>query len=512
MSPTAIGIIRISGPDAVAVADRVFRGKDEKKLAAHASYTIHYGWVVEDGETLDEVLALLMRGPHSYTAEDVVEIHCHGGVFVLQRILACVLKNGAKPAEPGEFTKRAFLAGRIDLSQAEAVADLLSSRNIYALQSSTRQLRGDLSQGINSIRAEVLHELAAIEAALDDPDAYDMDGYSNGLALKVGEWQRRIRKLVDSFRTGKLLKEGINTVIAGKPNTGKSSVMNLLLGQERSIVTEVPGTTRDLIEEGIYLDGMSLVLSDTAGLRDTKDLVEGLGIEKAKEALAKADLILLVLDASMPLDEDDRAAIELVGGSKVPGKGIAADDGIAADEGKAAGEGEAAGECIAADEGEAVGECKAAGECEASGVNKVGGVSKVGGASKVVLLANKVDLGPPVWDTKDLEKQTGYPVVLFSAKERTGGEELVGVVRQLFYSGEVTFNDQVYVTNIRQHRLLCEAGDCLDKVKQSIEQGMPEDFFAIDLMGCYENLGQVVGESVEEDLIDEIFSKFCMGK
>lgn len=446
MAPSGIGIVRISGPEAVAVADRLYRGKKkEKKLAEMKSHTIHYGWIVEKEQVLDEVLVMLMRGPHSYTGEDTVEIDCHGGVLAVKRVLEAVLHAGARIADPGEFTKRAFLNGRIDLSQAEAVMDVISAKSEYALQSSVSQLQGSVRRAVKEIREKLLYEIAFIESALDDPEHISLDGYPEKLEGIVQEEKRKIEKLLKSADDGKMLQEGIKTVILGKPNAGKSSLLNLLVGEEKAIVTDIAGTTRDVLEEQISLGGISLRMLDTAGIRSTADKVEQIGVERAKEHAKNADLILYVVDASVPLDENDGQIMELLKGRKT------------------------------------------------------------------ILLLNKSDL-ETVISKEELTVRIDAPVLNISAREETGLAELEALIKEMFFQGEISFNDEVYITNMRQKRALEEALESLKLVENSIAMGMPEDFFSIDLMNAYERLGSIIGEAVGEDLVNEIFSKFCTGK
>ena len=445
MTNSGIGIVRLSGEDAFSIIDKIYKGKSPKLLSEQKSHTIHYGYIMDGEQTIDEVLVLLMRGPHSYTGEDTVEIDCHGGVFVTRKILETVIKYGARPAEPGEFSKRAFLNGRMDLSQAEAVIDIISSKNDYALQSSVNQLKGSVHNKIKEIREVILYHTAFIESALDDPEHISVDGYGDSLLGVVKDLQQKIQRLLDTADDGRIIKEGIKTVIVGKPNAGKSSLMNVLVGEEKAIVTEIAGTTRDVLEENIQLQGVSLNIMDTAGIRDTSDIVEKIGVDKAREMAQKADLILYVVDSSVPLDENDEEIMSMLGGKKA------------------------------------------------------------------IILYNKTDL-TPVIPLEELREKTGHPVIPISAKEETGIMELEDKVKEMFFGGELSFNDEVYITNARHKAALEEADKSLDLVRNSIEMGMPEDFFSIDLMNAYENLGKILGESVGEDLVNEIFSKFCMGK
>ena len=446
LSPAGIGIIRISGDDALTVADRVFRSAGgRKRLADQKGYTVHYGHITEDGEVIDEVLALVMRAPHSYTTENCVEIQCHGGLLVLKRILAAILRNGARMAEPGEFTKRAFLGGRIDLSQAEAVMDLISAKNEDSRKSSLRQLSGSLSEKVKELRAKILYESAYIESALDDPEHISLEGYPEHLKAVLQPLVQEMEKLAETFSSGRVLRDGIQTVILGKPNAGKSSLMNVLVGENRAIVTDVEGTTRDILEEQIHLRGISLNIIDTAGIRETDNIVEKIGVDKARNTVDKADLILYIVDGSRPMDENDRQIIELIGDRKA------------------------------------------------------------------IVLLNKSDLAQ-VLSIEDVERAAGRPVLAVSAKEQTGIDALEERIEEMFLSGEIDFNDELIITNDRHRTALEEAVHSLRLVLQSIEDGMTEDFFTVDLLNAYEELGSIIGESMEDDLADEIFKRFCMGK
>ena len=313
MSPSGIGIVRISGAGAVRTAGKIYRSPGGKKrLEDVPSHTIHYGYIYDGDLMADEVLVMVMRGPRSYTGEDTVEINCHGGLLAVRRVLEAVLHAGARMAEPGEFTKRAFLNGRIDLSQAEAVMDVINAGSEYALDSSLSQLNGSVMRSVRKIREEILYEIAFIESALDDPEHISLEGYPERLEEKTAQEKERIERLIRSFSEGKMIREGIRTVIVGKPNAGKSSLMNMLVGEEKAIVTDVAGTTRDVLEEQVMLEGISLRMMDTAGIRETSDLVEQIGVERARKYAREADLILYVVDASVPLDENDREILEII--------------------------------------------------------------------------------------------------------------------------------------------------------------------------------------------------------
>ncbi len=443
MSESGIGIVRLSGEDAIEIADKIFRGR--RPLKEEKTYTIHYGHVVEDGEVIDEVLVMLMRAPKSFTGEDTVEFDCHGGVLVVQRVLEALLRSGANLAEPGEFTKRAFLNGKMDLAQAEAVIDIIEAKNTYALQSGMRQLRGSLTEKISNLRAKILEEIAFIEAALDDPEHYSLEHYPKTLKKKLAPWIEEISVLIRSYTDGVVMKEGIDTVILGRPNAGKSSLLNLLAKKERAIVTDIAGTTRDTLTEHIKMAGISLNITDTAGIRQSEDVVEQIGVSKAKLAAEDADLVLCVLDGLEELSEDDREILQSI-------------------------------------------------------QNK-----------KAIVLVNKSDK-ETVLHLDKVREHTAHKVIAFSAKEGTGSKEMEDAIKEMFYHGKINFNDQVYVTNIRHKECLEEAKDSLEMVLQSIAEGQPEDFFSIDLLNAYELLGSITGETMEDDVVNEIFSKFCMGK
>lgn len=446
MSASGIGIVRISGDEAMEVISRIYRSKNgNKDIKKVKSHTIHYGFIYDGEEVVDEVLVMIMKGPHTYTGEDTVEIDCHGGVYAMKRVLETVLKNGAEIAEPGEFTKRAFLNGRLDLSQAEAVMDVIQAKNSMALKSSVEQLKGSVLRAVKEIRSKLIYHIAYIESALDDPEHISLDGYPQELLEVVEKESKEISELLKTADDGRMIQEGIKTVILGKPNAGKSSLLNYLVGEDRAIVTEIAGTTRDILEEYISLNGITLRVIDTAGIRDTEDVVEKIGVGKARQMAEDADLILYVVDSSMPLDENDQEIMELLKGRKS------------------------------------------------------------------ITIYNKTDLTPVV-DVEFLKEKTASPVIPISAVEETGISQLEDEIRRMFFQGELSFNDEVYITNARHKAALEEALESLKLVKNSIEMGMAEDFFSIDLMNAYESLGRIVGESVGEDLVNEIFSKFCVGK
>ncbi len=446
MSESGIGIIRVSGPEAVEIVSRIYRSKGGKKdINKVPTHTIHYGYIYDGEELIDEVLVMVMRAPRTFTGEDTVEIDCHGGVYAMKRVLETVLKNGGKTASPGEFTKRAFLNGKMDLSQAEAVMDVIQAKNEYALKSSVEQLKGSVQKAVKDIRKDLIYHIAYIESALDDPEHISLEGYAQELLGIVEKSQKEIDHLLKSASDGKIIKEGIRTVILGKPNAGKSSLLNVLVGENRAIVTDIEGTTRDILEEYINLHGISLRMIDTAGIRETEDVVEKIGVNRARDMAKEADLILYVVDSSRPLDENDEEIISMLD------------------------------------------------------------------SRKAIVLYNKTDLEPKV-DMETLKNRVNRPVISVSAKEEIGIRELEKEIKNMFFSGEISFNDEVYITNARHKEALMEAADSLGLVKNSIEMDMPEDFFSIDLMNAYESLGRIIGEAVGEDLVNEIFSKFCMGK
>lgn len=446
MTNSGIGKVRLSGPDAVAIANRIYKSPGGKKNLLNAdSHTIHYGYIYDGDRLIDEVLVLLMKAPRSYTTEDMVEIDCHGGVVVMKKILETVIKYGARPAEPGEFTKRAFLNGRIDLTQAEAVIDVINAKNEYALSSSVRQLRGSVYNKIGEIRKHIIGNVAFIEAAMDDPEHINADNFGEELRIGVLNDIKDLKKLLDSADNGRMLKEGIKTVIVGKPNAGKSSLLNALVGDERAIVTDIAGTTRDTLEESINVHGIPLNIVDTAGIRDTEDIVEKIGVNKAKTFAQDADLIIYVVDGSTTLDENDDSIIEMIQDKKA------------------------------------------------------------------IVLLNKIDLD--LVTTKEmLESKLNHPVLEISARQEQGMDEFENLLKEMFFNGNISFNDEIYITSIRHKTAISDALESLNMVLQSIDDGMPEDFFSIDLMNAYETLGSIIGESAGEDLIDTIFSDFCMGK
>lgn len=456
-----IGVIRISGDDALTVAGKIFRKRsqidltsecekdgiqyDDKYFWKKESHTIHYGFIVDNGKVIDEVMVLLMKKPNSYTREDVVEIDSHGGPFIVKKILETVLKNGAVLAEPGEFTKRAFLNGRIDLAQAEAVMKLISSENNYALDSALSQLEGNLSKYIENIRQDILHDMGYIEAALDDPEHYELGEFRFELKDKLQNDREKLNELIEHFDDGRMKSEGINTVIVGKPNAGKSSLMNLLLDEERAIVTNVAGTTRDILEERVKLGDVILNLVDTAGIHETNDIVENIGVNKAIEYADKCDFIIYVVDSSERLDDSDFQIIDILQ------------------------------------------------------------------QKKGVILMNKSDLNPVI-TVEDIQKKLNWECITFSNETKQGMKELENYVNNSFLDGNISFNNQVYLTGIRHKEAVISAIESINAVLQAIDDDMPEDFYTIDMMDAYKELGLINGETASEDLVNKIFKEFCMGK
>lgn len=440
-----VSIIRISGEKAVECAEQIL-SFSHKKLSDCKSHTVHYGYVVDKtGNRVDEVLVLLMCAPNSYTREDVVEIQCHGGIFICREILDLILSTGVRMAEPGEFTKRAFLNGRIDLSQAEAVMDLIESKSRYARESSFSQLNGSIKYKIVEIRDTIINDVAFIEAALDDPEHIDIQSFSDQLEREIDSCINDLKRMMDNYENGRLIKEGVQTVIVGRPNVGKSSLLNAMIGVDRAIVTDIPGTTRDTLEEDVRLGDILLHIIDTAGIHNTEDPVEKIGIEKAKTNMLQADLCLLLIDGSSELTEED---IQLL--------------------------------------------------------NEIS-------QSNAIVLLNKNDLNVKV-TAQQLMKYTDKKIISFSTKTGSGRRELEEYMKEQFYMGHISFNDEVYITNERQKQAIADSYKSLIHVKESMELQLGEDFYTIDLMSAYESLGTVIGESVDDDLVDTIFRKFCMGK
>jgi len=455
LSNSGIGIIRISGIDAIPIADKIFRAKKQgKKLKDMKSHTIHYGFIYDEENVIDEVMVVIMKGPNSYTTEDTIEIDCHGGILVMNRILETVINQGARIAEPGEFTKRAFLNGRIDLSKAEAVMDIIVSKNDFALKSSMQQLNGRLSNEIVLLRKKILSQIAYIEAAIDDPENYELSDFIESLQVTNQKIIKRITHLLKCSENGKILKDGIKTVIVGKPNAGKSSFLNKMIGEEKAIVTNIAGTTRDILEEHIRINGIGLNIIDTAGIHSTEDIVEKIGVSKAKKIAKDADLIIFIVDASVPIDDSDKEIVRLI-------------------------------------------------------MNQ-----------KVLVLLNKIDLNAVIteedvhhlfFDVSKREKKT-YRIIKTSTIKNLGLREFEETIQEMFINRELVENDEIFITNMRHKEALNETKKSLQFVEKSLINKMPEDFLSIDLMNAYESLGLIIGEQIGEDLVNEIFANFCMGK
>ena len=452
-----IGIIRVSGSESMKIVDSIFHpGKfnneenealiDKSYLQQQKSHTIHYGFIIDgNNEVVDEVMVSVMKAPATYTREDVVEINCHGGNYILQRVMQLLLEKGAFLAEPGEFTKRAFLNGRIDLSQAEAVMKMISSKNEFALQSAVKQLEGSVSKYIQQIREQILYEMGRIESALDDPEHYDLTGYSDELFDKTEQQIVSLQRLLDRFENGRMKSEGINTVIVGKPNAGKSSLMNILLDEDRAIVTDIAGTTRDALQESVRLGGLMLNLIDTAGIHNTEDTVEKIGVDRAKQYIEQADFILFVVDGSEEWSDEDEQILPLIA------------------------------------------------------------------QKKGIILLNKADLKAKVSELF-LKDKLSWDTIAFSNETKQGLQQLEQYITDKFERGDLQFNDQICLTSIRHKKAVMQAVNALHRVEQSIKDGMPEDFFTIDLMEAYQQLGLINGDTATEDLVNKIFEEFCMGK
>jgi len=444
----AISIVRLSGDEAVNIANKVYHS-GSKDLMAVPSHTIHYGHIIDprNSQLIDEVMLSVMRAPKTFTREDVVEINCHGGIVVVNQILQLLLREGARMAEPGEFTKRAFLNGRMDLSQAEAVMDLIRAKTDKAMHVALNQLDGDLSSLIRSLRQEILNTLAQVEVNIDYPEYDDVEELTTKLLLEKAIFVKaQIQQLLMTAKQGKILREGLNTAIIGRPNVGKSSLLNHLLREEKAIVTDIAGTTRDVIEEYVNVRGVPLKLIDTAGIRETEDIVERIGVERSRKALAESDLILLVLNQSEALSQEDCQLLKAT-------KGL-----------------------------------------------------------KRIILLNKIDL-PAQLDCDELATYVANEEVLpVSVLSKAGMEQLEARIAALFFGGQTGEKDATYVSNTRHIALLEQAADALEEVISGIDAGMPVDLVQIDMTRCWDYLGEIVGDSVQDELITQLFSQFCLGK
>ncbi len=450
MGKSAIGMIRVSGPEAIEACDSIFSGK--KRIKEMDTYTAAFGRIMNENEILDEAVVLVMKAPRTFTTEDTVEIDLHGGPFVMKKVLELLISKGIRIAEPGEFTKRAFLGGRIDMSEAEAVMDVISAETDLALATSVSQLTGRLRTEIVEQRERILYNTAYIESALDDPENYSLDGFSEKLEAEIKELIQRIDGMLKTSDEGRIIREGIKTAIIGRPNAGKSSILNMLLGENRAIVTDIEGTTRDTLEEDVSLDGIVLKLIDTAGIRDTSDVIERIGVDRARECIKEADLLLAVVDGSDDLNEDDREILRM-------------------------------------------------------------SLSR-----KSIILINKNDKEQRIDENKvrtiltELMDGDNHRIISISARSGDGLELLKDQIRDIFFSGELDYNNQLCITNVRHKGSLMDAKESLNRVLDSIAAGMGEDFLTIDLMAAYESLGEIIGETLQDDLADKIFSEFCMGK
>ena len=453
LSNSGISIIRISGQDSINIVNRIYKCSKYDNLNKSESNYLNYGFIVdEDDNIVDEVLVSVMRAPKSYTMENVVEINCHGGILVTKKILDMLISSGARIAEPGEFTKRAFLNGRIDLSQAESVMDLINADNEFSLKAGIKNLRGDIKNKIIKVRDELIYEIAFIESALDDPEHISLEGLQNRLSEEINGEIHLLDSLIASYDNGKIVKNGINTVIAGKPNAGKSSFLNMLMGHDRAIVTDIAGTTRDALEESVLIEGINLNIVDTAGVRDTDDVIEKIGVDKTLNYIDDADLVLYVVDSSVELDENDRKIISYL-------------------------------------------------------ENK-----------KVIVLYNKTDLKAitkeddlrAVFD--ELLNVSNITIIPLSVKDNTGMEEFAKCIYDMFSLGKISSSNESMITSLRQKNNIEDALSSLKLVLDGINNSMPEDMLTIDMMNAYSSLGKVIGEEIDDDLVNEIFSKFCMGK
>lgn len=445
----AIAIVRISGDEAIEIADKIFKGPSGKSLQKVDSHTIHYGhlFIPKSGEIIEEVMVSVMKGPKTFTREDVVEINCHGGIVSVNRVLQLILSQGARLAEPGEFTKRAFLNGRIDLSQAEAVMDLIRAKTDKAMNVALGQMEGRLSKLIQKLRHEILQTLAQVEVNIDYPEYDDVEEMTHRLFLEKGNYVKvEIEKLLRTAQQGKILRDGLATVIIGRPNVGKSSLLNSLVHENKAIVTDVPGTTRDVIEEYVNVRGVPLKLVDTAGIRETEDIVERIGVERSRAVLKEADLILLVLNYSDDFTPEDKKLFQAVEGMDV------------------------------------------------------------------IVIINKTDLPQKISMEQVKEMAASHKIVTTSLLEDQGVDELEEAIASLFFEGSLEAGDITYVSNARHIALLGQALQSIEVSMEAIENGTPIDLVQIDFKKAWELIGEVIGESVQDNLINQLFSQFCLGK
>ncbi|MHC3398838.1 tRNA uridine-5-carboxymethylaminomethyl(34) synthesis GTPase MnmE [Bacillus subtilis] len=449
MGEGAIAIVRLSGPEAIQIADKIYKGPKGKTLSSVESHTIHYGHIVDrpSDRVVEEVMVSVLKAPRTFTREDVIEINCHGGIVTVNQVLQLALREGARLAEPGEFTKRAFLNGRIDLSQAEAVMDLIRAKTDRAMNVAINQMEGRLSALVRRLRSEILETLAHVEVNIDYPEYDDVEEMTHQILVeKATAVKKEIETLLRTSEQGKILREGLSTVIIGRPNVGKSSLLNSLVHEAKAIVTDIPGTTRDVIEEYVNVRGVPLRLVDTAGIRETEDIVERIGVERSRQVLKEADLILLVLNYSEELSEEDVKLFEAVEGMDV------------------------------------------------------------------IVILNKTDLEAKIDTERVRELANGRPVVTTSLLKEEGINDLEEAIQSLFYTGAIESGDLTYVSNTRHISILQQAKRAIEDALSGIEQDVPIDMVQIDLTRCWELLGEIIGDSVHESLIDQLFSQFCLGK
>ncbi len=490
LSEGAISIIRISGNEAFDIADKIFVNKDHKHLLkGYETHTVHYGFITDirnivgnKDSIIDEVLVTVMKAPNTYTREDTVEINCHGGVYVTQSVLEDVLSAGAILAEPGEFTKRAFMNGRIDLTEAEAVMNLIPAKNDTAVRNSVKQLRGSVREKVVKLRDDVIGEIAHIEAALDDPEHIELDGYHDHIESVMKNVSCEIKGLIDRADEGRLIQDGINTVIVGKPNVGKSSFMNLMSGHERAIVTDIAGTTRDAIEDTIRIGGVVFNLIDTAGIRDTDNEIEKIGVDLSRKYASDSDLVIYVVDASEPLTHEDDEIIELIKDRKV---------------------------IVVLNKNDLDRQVS-----EDDIRNRFSCDNQIGSISLRKFDADDYDVIDYCTDDNDTDMVSGndIDIISFSAKTGEGTDEFISDVKKMFFGGNLGGGNDVTICSTRQKELLKDAETSIEKVLDSVDKDMPEDFYSIDLRDAYETLGMIIGEEMNDDVVDQIFSRFCMGK
>ena len=447
MSNSGIGIIRMSGPEAISIADGIFvSARKNFKLTEAATHTVHYGNIVYEDNIIDEVLIIIMKAPNSYTREDVVEIDCHGGVYVMKKILDILIKSGARTAEPGEFTKRAFLNGRIDLSQAESVIDIINAKSEKEVKTSINQLEGNLSKKIKQIKQQILDVMVNVEVSIDYPEYDTPDATENEILNMLNNVEKELLKLENSFDNGKLIKEGIKTAIIGKPNAGKSSLLNAILDEDRAIVTNIEGTTRDTIEEFVNINGIPLNLIDTAGIRNTTNEVEQIGVKKSKKIAQDADLIIAIFDATKDLSKEDMEILDIIKDKKI------------------------------------------------------------------IIVLNKIDLPCKIDENNEYLKSITNNIVKISALNNIGIEEIYNKITKMFNLNEINLDNEIVITNLRHKNLIHKAMENVEKAKQSLNENMPSDIVAIFIKDILESLGEITGEEVTENIINEIFSRFCLGK